>query len=73
MSSADILTRIKNLVLASEEDDLAEAVTSVVASARQLVTGSDFTVSLAPVAAIGSFLVIVGLAPFAGFWNESHF
>ena len=73
MSSADLLTRITDLVLASEEDDLAEAVTSVVASARQLVTGSDFTVSLAPVAAIGSFLMIVGLAPFAGFWNESPF
>ena len=72
MSSADLLTRITDLVLASEEDDLAEAVTSVVASARQLVTGSDFTVSLAPVAAIGSFLMIVGLAPFAGFWNASQ-
>ena len=23
-------------------------------------------------AAIGSFLMIVGLAPFAGFWNESQ-
>ena len=67
MSSADLLTRITDLVLASEDEDLAEAVTSVAASARQLVTGSDFTVSPAPVAAIGSFLMIVGLAPFAGF------
>ena len=30
------------------------------------VTGSSYTVSLAPVAAIGSFLMVVGLAPFAG-------
>ena len=38
--------------------------------ARQLlpftVSGSSYTVSLAPVAAIGSFLMVVGLAPFAG-------
>lgn len=72
MSSADLLTQITDLVLASEEEDLAEVVTLLVVSARQLVSGSDFTVSLAPVAAIGSFLMIVGLAPFAGFWNESQ-
>ena len=51
--------------LPSVSEDLAEAVTSVLTSARQLVSGSDFTISLAPVAAIGSFLMIVGLAPIA--------
>ena len=66
MSSADLLTQITDLLFSSEERDLAEAVTSVVASARQFVSGSDFTVSLAPVAAIGSFLMIVGLTPIAG-------
>ena len=72
MSSADLLTQITDLFFASEEDrDLAEAVTSVVASARQFVSGSDFTVSLAPVAAIGSFLMIVGLTPIAGLWNAA--
>ena len=66
-AAADLLTQITDLFFSSEEDrDLAEAVTSVVASARQFVSGSDFTVSLAPVAAIGSFLMIVGLTPIAG-------
>ena len=64
--SSDLLTQITDLVT-SEDPELAEAVTSMVTSARQLVSGSDFTISLAPVAAIGSFLVIVGLTPFAGF------
>ena len=68
MSSPALLTQITDLVLSSEERELAEAVSSVVASARQLVSGSDFTISLAPVAAIGSFLMIVGLTPIAGLW-----
>ena len=37
-----------------------------------MVTGSSYTVSLAPVAAIGSFLMVVGLAPFAGDTDICH-
>ena len=38
------------------------------ATARLAVTGPGFTLSLAPAAAIGSFLGIVALIPFAGYF-----
>ena len=67
-SPARILVEVATEYSANIELILSLLTTDQVA--RQLlpftVTGSSYTVSLAPVAAIGSFLMVVGLAPFAG-------